>query len=642
MKILQRGLLTTVACLLAASAAQSFAIEGLKIAVRCPDVILSWPSATNETYIVQYRPDLSTNSTWATLTNSLPAATDTNVTFFVHSNMVTCSSGGGGGGGGGGSPPPLNGAMSLISGGIDAPVSVDASPLPVWVIQKRPPHPWELENRPPFPWEAGASLPAPVQRSSALGVSAFSQGADNPQPLDDSGGGGSGGDPGFYRVVRVGIHLFGMTNGTVLSGQAPLAVEFGNTDTNGTLAAIFLSNNGSDDDIPGSIFPTFPANSVNGTWDTAQVTNGIYTIQLGAMLDDETVYMDSPVMVTVSNSIWFPDPYNVGGQAIYIGAQTSYTNGTWHLDIYDDQNTYVGYLNGPIDTNGYCAYPGIPGPGFSLDNTDGYGNQNPSTFYTLVMAVQPSGRPPPYPVLTNKIFIEPSWNFQPTYSVICYMNMFESYKEGYNEVVAQMQDIWGAENLSHPCLLGDAEHPFEVFSTNSWNTVLANLTNTICRDFVYFGHGGPSAVGTANPPTLLTVAAVNAALKNNSLDPLTATNMHPYRFVFLDGCSTANGNFPQAFGIPKQKGMVINDFTQKRGIRPRAFVGWSHDKAFSYTAGMLDPDFQRWRTKFWDYWSHGGAGDRSLQEAIHQAALAGPSAAGGIVVYGAQDLTMNH
>ncbi|HVV01187.1 MAG TPA: hypothetical protein VHH88_07470 [Verrucomicrobiae bacterium] len=34
------------------------AVEGLRIAVQCPDVVLSWTGAENETCIVQYPPTL--------------------------------------------------------------------------------------------------------------------------------------------------------------------------------------------------------------------------------------------------------------------------------------------------------------------------------------------------------------------------------------------------------------------------------------------------------------------------------------------------------------------------------------------------------------------------------------------------------
>jgi hypothetical protein len=72
------------------SAIHTFAIEGLKLSIHCPDVWLSWPSIEGETYIVQYRETLQTNTPWTTLTNTLPAESGTNLTVFVHSNHVDC------------------------------------------------------------------------------------------------------------------------------------------------------------------------------------------------------------------------------------------------------------------------------------------------------------------------------------------------------------------------------------------------------------------------------------------------------------------------------------------------------------------------------------------------------------------------
>src|SRR5437016_4302701 len=95
---------TFAAIVMVLASAHSFAIEGLKIGIRCPDVVLSWPSVNNETYIVQYRPDLNLGTAWTTLTNSLPAATDTNWTSFVHSNRVQCA-------------PGQTFGMSMVAGG---------------------------------------------------------------------------------------------------------------------------------------------------------------------------------------------------------------------------------------------------------------------------------------------------------------------------------------------------------------------------------------------------------------------------------------------------------------------------------------------------------------------------------------------
>jgi hypothetical protein len=231
---------------------------------------------------------------------------------------------------------------------------------------------------------------------------------DGPQPQDDDP---IPPDPGFYQVVRVGIHLFGLTNGTVLSGQVPLRMEFSRPDTNGTLSEIFLYNEAGDPDPVGVTFPNLPwegTNDLTGLWDTTKATNGMYTLQVGADLDDGTEYLDQPVTVAVSNIISFPDPYNIGGDAIYIGAKTLYTNGTWHMDFYDDQNTHIGYLNGPIDGDGYCAWPGITGPGFSLDNTDGYGNRNPSSSYAIAITANAAGGGASA-TTTNKVFIENPW-----------------------------------------------------------------------------------------------------------------------------------------------------------------------------------------------------------------------------------------
>src|SRR5437870_1176302 len=71
MKKINHGLLVAAACFLAATV-QTFAIEGLKIKVVCPDVVLSWPSVEGETYIVQYRATLDTNDTWVTLDDQRP------------------------------------------------------------------------------------------------------------------------------------------------------------------------------------------------------------------------------------------------------------------------------------------------------------------------------------------------------------------------------------------------------------------------------------------------------------------------------------------------------------------------------------------------------------------------------------------
>src|ERR1035438_9737251 len=96
MKTIRHAIIGAVA-LFFTSAVHTFAIEGLQVSVQCSNVVLSWPSAEGETYIVQYRQTLNPSDTWQTLTSSLSAVSGTNVTSFVHSNALQnpCNCGGG-------------------------------------------------------------------------------------------------------------------------------------------------------------------------------------------------------------------------------------------------------------------------------------------------------------------------------------------------------------------------------------------------------------------------------------------------------------------------------------------------------------------------------------------------------------------
>src|SRR5665213_4507933 len=108
---------------------QTFAIEGLKISVQSSNAVLSWPSTNTETYIVRYRPTLTPDSSWLTLTDFLAAASNTNITVFVHSNIVQYPPSSPGGGGGGGNIMPF--VPGGMSGASSAPVSTTPDMLMV-------------------------------------------------------------------------------------------------------------------------------------------------------------------------------------------------------------------------------------------------------------------------------------------------------------------------------------------------------------------------------------------------------------------------------------------------------------------------------------------------------------------------------
>jgi hypothetical protein len=150
---------------------------------------------------------------------------------------------------------------------------------------------------------------------------------------------------------------------------------------------------------------------------------------------------------------------------------------------------------------------------------------------------------------------------------------------------------------------------------------LASVTpNT--RAFYWYGHGSPSgdAIGSAS---------VGAVWATNVMQTLTNTwrwvqhptgqkspvwtYRKPFSFVFLDGCHTGRGIFPEAFGI--LKGSNETAYGPGRAKR-RAFMGWGGP----VTLGILDNDFLNWSQKFWEQWLDGPQGvDTTLNIAINAA-----------------------
>src|SRR6266508_432612 len=92
MKTIKRGTLRRLAVIAAiavfVTAQKTSAIEGLKISVQCSNVVLHWPIADNENYIIQYRQTLQTNTPWQFLETYLYPDWGTNVTYYIHSNVV--------------------------------------------------------------------------------------------------------------------------------------------------------------------------------------------------------------------------------------------------------------------------------------------------------------------------------------------------------------------------------------------------------------------------------------------------------------------------------------------------------------------------------------------------------------------------
>lgn len=618
------------ATLLLVSAVHTPAIEGLKITIRCPDVVLSWPSIEGENYIVQWRETLNTNTPWVTLTNYLPAELGTNITTFTHSNRVDCP------------PGQVFGMMSMSSGG-SAMMGL-ASPLTTTqrkqlaeareiariadLLEKcekegREPYEWELKNHPPLPpspeevrekilaaraarLAGGASLAYNAEASLNEPISL--DGANDPQP-EEAGGGASEPGTGFYQVVRDGVHVVSITNLTngVLSGTIPVLIEAGNADlstadTKGSLEFAALLIDGVKFSGEGVIGAP-PAYPWQFEFDTCFLENGDHTFQVEvtwANPDSSEVnsqfltrYSDA-FTISVSNVIYYPEWEPLVGEAdisAYL-LKTVYIDEPWQIDITDTNGAHVQTLSGYatngiievywnlVDSNGVTRTNIAVDPEFnavvtvSTGGASAAGGINAASGGGTATKITPPKKQP------KKDF--------PDYGrwVIAYQ---DSFKFEYSENDEMLGSIYTFGNVADmhggaiayappPGATNDIGQTFPIryqktnhMDTNitfaaiakDHNLLLQFITNSLSRNIYLYGHGSGSTM----------VGGFGSWRVKNALK-------HRYRFVFLDGCKTATGDWDKAFKI-NGPGVVPLSQYQKRGVRPAAFCAYKIDTLHS-------------------------------------------------------------
>jgi hypothetical protein len=144
-------------------------------------------------------------------------------------------------------------------------------------------------------------------------------------------------------------------------------------------------------------------------------------------------------------------------------------------------------------------------------------------------------------------------------------------------------------------------------------------------DFYFEGHGNPSTLGDdARGQVSFFNNQVGFALGNLS-GKSGATPQHPYRFVFLNACDTADDDgWAHAFGIPdKITGAELDNGSSP----PQAFVGWKGEPR----APNRDDDWNdvaETYTIFFSAWQNG----YNLQECIDIASSSNPLGDGSVTL----------
>ena len=119
------------------------------------------------------------------------------------------------------------------------------------------------------------------------------------------------------------------------------------------------------------------------------------------------------------------------------------------------------------------------------------------------------------------------------------------------------------------------------------SNLLTDMANGETKNFYCYGHGGSNFMGNDAGTAFLLSSDVSQKL-NNYYAPSGLIAHNPYRFVFLDGCSTISAkDWRRAFGIYPVG--VTNKLIRSK-VGPQAYVGWltPHSGRFNFTDDSVD------------------------------------------------------
>jgi hypothetical protein len=572
------AVITAIAVLCIAQSA--LAIEQLQISVQCTNVVLRWPCLDDgsEQFFVQYRSTLSPTDSWQTLETSLPATYGTNEMYYTNwgvvLNPVNCDGGGG------------FFSMGMMTGGSEMSLS-PSSPEPMATLNgtsntapvKLYPEGFDFSN---------FTITVPGTAGSLSGSQFMA--ADAGSPIDPNGGTNNipGSDTnsippdvGFYRVVRNGAHLFGVTNGTVLSGTVNLPVELANSD--GTVSSLSLTEN--DAPIGNSVESAPLSLPLALVVDTTLMSNGVHMVSASARWDDTNgnvwEAVSPAISVTVSNEISFPNWMPEFGEldnSLLIRATSVHTNTDWLIDVYDSSNIYIGTFGGHTDDGDIYVVWNLVGPDSVAHTNDNFFN-----FYITTEYVDPP-TPPTYrqsdPWLGNGAWCEVlqhAFDYL-TDSQTLYQEM-NGFVNAPGAVGANLYPPASSDGSPYALTFG-AENPQ---GDTDWRNFRSALYNPLTHNLVYFGHGGPTGLGQniANTNRFISATEIGNVLHTI---PAGQTNRHNFRFVFVDACSTGKGSLCKAFGIRDTENVPDIDYINA-SMRRSCYVGWPTDKAIGFNFG---------------------------------------------------------
>lgn len=534
-----------VALILLASSIPAFAIDGLQISVPSTNAVLSWPSLTNEIYVVEYRETLGTTDMWTTLDGDLVATAATNITTFTDPNTINYGTLGSGGGtnGGGGISPPNPGDTNDVPG-------TETNGVP----------------------GTGFYRVLNVRVTDGLTNGMTASGLINVTVRPESG-------PNYLEL---------MANGQCFPNQDLLTPPF--TDTNSVTF----------EDID-------TATLTNGGPYTLQVEGGWFLPSEEELSSGYELAESQPFSIYVTNELSYPAWNGDAGDGwASFNVQSAHPDVNWEIDIYnyyDYLNWYYGYTDTvtPIQTVTGSTTNGMIDYDWNLTDSDGNVRTNLTTdpaFFTFTYTTwtgdggldeavpghpHPNGGPGGGSAQTaNPIIQNDVWPASGGYWVTAYQDMFKNAYDSGGYMLAQLNDWLDAASSINPVFYqpptsGTNAQTWPIrynsftnadfVNTNSYYNIgtiydeellNSDIHDSRARNFYGYGHGGKDIF-------------MGLELANVNVNP-----MHRYRFAWLDGCNTANGAWDRAFHI-NGPGTFPLTYYQSIHKRPALFIGHTQE-----------------------------------------------------------------
>jgi hypothetical protein len=284
---------------------------------------------------------------------------------------------------------------------------------------------------------------------------------------------------------------------------------------------------------------------------------------------------DSPaISVTVSNEIsfenWMPSFGEIGNTFIF-RATSAHVDTDWIVCVYGD-NTYLGYFSGHTydgDISFYYDYSGT-----SLTNISVFSFEI-ATEYVDPPTPKTYKQTDPWPYAGGWVMgVQHAFD-----NLIDHELLYGEFSEGFLPAAQSQFYVYPTPSGGNPFAIN-----FQNIDENAnWATFRTALYSPYSRNICYFGHGGPNGIGYNSHDTNQYIPSKEIASVLHTI-PAGQTNRHVFRFVFLDGCSTAKGDLPESFGIQHKQNVSSVDYYYA-SMRPSVFCGWSANKVVGFALG---------------------------------------------------------